>query len=109
MAIFPCPIPKMTHELSTAWEQPAHSEIKFTSDGYSVVTKEGLEQLKQYDTSLPSGVYAGKMWKRAEGNSMYLCWYQDSPDEPGKCDIKYRKIMLMQIFDLINPTGEGNV
>jgi hypothetical protein len=110
MAIFLCPIPKIPDEHGGGWEQPAHEEIKFTSDGYAVVSKTGLAELKQYDTTFPSGVYAGKMWKREETGELFLCWYQDDPVNPkNHCEVKFRKILPQEAFDLINPSGKDNL
>lgn len=110
MALFPCPIPKITDKLGDTWVQPSHSEIKFSSDGYAVITQDGVDQLVEYSTSIPSGVYAGKMWKRKDrfSDDEYLCWFQNSPSEPYCCEVKYRKILLQEVFDLINPSGQGN-
>lgn len=110
MAIYPCPIPKITAVLGAhhKWTQPSNSEIKFTTDGYAVVTAAGLECL-QLLTQPPMGMYQGRMWKQQEGDNLYLCWYQDASDSPGKCEIKYRKILPKQALDLLNPGGIGNI
>jgi hypothetical protein len=109
MAIYPCPIPKMDKQHIGSWvHPPPYDEVQFTSDGYAVVSLIGMERLPQYDNTLPSGVYAGKMWKRQENDEMYLYWYQPS-GVLDKCDVRYRKILSKEVFELLNPGGEGNV
>lgn len=72
------------------------------------MTRKTLEQLKDYSHSQPTGVYVGKMWRRAQykevtlrevarvvatGNWL-LCWYGEHPN-PGLCSNNYREILLI--------------
>lgn len=103
---FPCPIPKITNEMEKHWSQPDRREIQFTTDGFAVVSDAGLAQLQRYDTSYPSGVYAGKMWMRTECNVEYLCWWIDSPDAPEKCELRFRKILHKRVMDLLTQAND---
>lgn len=98
---FPCPIPKITSPLGDGWDQPDHSEIQFTTDGFAVISDEGLAMLQRYDTTLPSAIYTGKMWMRVEDGVEYLCWWTDAPDHPDKCEFKQRKILHKRVIDLL--------
>lgn len=102
MHTFPCPIPKLADPWSAEWAQPGHSEIQFTTDGFAVITDLGLAQLKQYNNTYPSGVYAGKMWMRVEQDGTeYLCWWIDAPDHPDRCEFRQRKILHKRVIDLL--------
>lgn len=108
MALYLCLIPPITDERGKDWDQPKTSEIKFTSDGYAVLSIESKAKLAEYSTTTPSGVYAGKMWLRKEYDKEYLCWFQGTKD-PEKFDIKYRPILLLNVFNLLNPGGEEHL
>lgn len=57
-------------------------------------------ELGRYSTSIPSGVYDGKMWKRRENDGEHwldtylLCWYGPDP-EPDVCRIETRRILVV--------------
>lgn len=94
-------IPEMTHPLGRYWDQPNKSAIEF-SFGKAWISKEDFQKLAQYDASIPSGVYAGKMWKREFNRktkygklvpSYLLCWYQDSA-KPEHFDIKQIELIV---------------
>jgi hypothetical protein len=98
-------IPLMTHELSSAWNQPDRSEIAL-DDKYALMTRRTFDQLNEYSASNPTGAYEGKMWKRHDGKFDYiflvrggmpewlLCWYGRS-EKPGYVSNNSRKIILV--------------
>lgn len=55
-------IPPMMHPSSKYWEQPALSEIKIDAQR-AYMSRATFDELAEYSTSVPSGVYEGKMWK----------------------------------------------
>lgn len=83
-------IPEMTHPLREQWAQPGRDKIRFLH-GNAVVSVETFKALKEYSATFPSGVYAGKMWRREylKGSETrhLLLWYSDTKDKPGYCDI----------------------
>lgn len=85
-------IPVMTHKLSSGWDQPSTEKI-LVDDESAVMDNKTFEQLKNYSTSIPSGVYEGKMWRRLIGIDWYLCWYCQS-DRPSMCAVDKRKIII---------------
>lgn len=85
-------IPNMTHPLSRAWDQPSREKI-LVDDNSAVMENATFEQLKNYSTSIPSGVYEGKMWRRLIGIDWYLCWYYPG-DRPSTCAVDKRKIII---------------
>jgi hypothetical protein len=86
-------IPDMVHPLSTAWDQPNKESI-LVDETHAVMSSEDVEKLHTYDTSIPTGVYEGKMWKRTDfkGPGYILCWYGPHED-PQKCSINSRIIL----------------
>lgn len=96
-------IPPMTHPLGRHWEQPSKNQIDI--DGvHATMSKKSFDLLREYSSTLPSGVYEGKMWKCCNKNAWLLCWYDVANDgDPNKCSIKTRKILIQELIDLIDP------
>ena len=88
-------IPEMTDPLGKHWPQPKRSKI-LIDDTHALMDKETFDQLLEYSSSLPSGVYEGKMWKKAFGldHEWQLGWYGSS-DSPGLCSVKFRVILIV--------------
>jgi len=86
-------IPKMTHPLSSAWDQPDMTKV-LIDDKHAVMDQKTFDELLEYSTSVPTAVYEGKAWKRQSGDTWFLCWY-DYSEIPGSCDIKARKVLLV--------------
>lgn len=86
-------IPEMTDPLGKHWDQP--KDIRSAPmDEYTVLLDQRqVNQLSEYSTSYPSGVYPGKCWKRQEKEGFLLVWYGDEDD--GMCPICYRKIEVV--------------
>ncbi len=91
-------IPEMTHELSRHWEQPQRENIRIDGE-HAIMSEKTFKQLHRYDTSLPSGVYEGKMWAREKAGDFWLCWY-GFDDEPNTCSVNARKIQLHEHIPL---------
>lgn len=91
-------IPEMTHPLSKHWDQPDWRCFVFRDDKV-YLTRPAWDALSAYDTSYPSGVYEGKMWRASgvdsEGPWQQLRWYDVSPN-PNKCSIKYRAAVVCE-------------
>lgn len=85
------PIPPITHRLGRYWEQPDRLEI-LVDDTHAVMSRRAYARLANYETSLPSGVYGGKMWRR--GN--LLCWFVDLPLQPSACGVRQREILVLE-------------
>lgn len=109
-------IPEM--EMSTSWKQPARNEIAFEVSPdmtmpiitnipvHAYVWKITLNELREYSTTTPSGVYPGKMWKAEWGGKWYLCWYADSKENPGiHCSIHHCPIILMDVIAALSPSN----
>lgn len=86
-------IPEMTDPLGKHWSQPDRQMI-FIRDGKALLDPQDFKKLSSYDTSIPSGVYPGKMWKRNQAGQHLLCWYGEEKD--GNCPIYHMPIEVAQ-------------
>ena len=59
-------IPPIVDEMGSGWNQPSTRDI-LIDDNYTIMPVSVFKELHEYSTSMPSGVYAGKMWKRYDG------------------------------------------
>lgn len=86
-------IPDMVDPLGKYWEQPNKKDILIDNE-HAVMSDKTYLQLKNYSSSIPSGVYDGKMWRDESKEGKFLCWYAQS-DEPDKCSINTRKVLFI--------------
>ena len=86
-------IPPITHELGAYWKQPPLSDL-LVDETHAVMTERTLKALAEYSTTIPTGVYEGKMWRRATYPGWLLCWYGPG-DRPDNCSIATREILVV--------------
>jgi hypothetical protein len=92
-------IPAMTDQMGRYWNQPDPAAI-LIDDTHALMAAATFNQLAEYSGSLPTGVYAGKMWRRHDGifdrnakrRRWLLCWFGEVND--GKCEIEFREVLL---------------
>jgi len=90
-------IPPITDPMGKHWSQPSLEEI-LIDDNHALMTPSTFSRLSEYNTTNPSGVYPGKMWKRktsSPNQRFYLMWY-DACDDPKMCAILHRRILLVE-------------
>lgn len=101
-------IPPISDPLGKYWDQPCRSKI-LIDDKIALMDRQTFRDLMAYDTSIPSGVYVGKMWSRTipanrsdaqdrefkDHFARLLCWYDDHPDRPESCLIKSREVVFL--------------
>lgn len=85
-------IPPITHPLGRHWQQPDLSEIE-VDEVSALMDKNSFEQLHEYSTSYPSGVYDGKMWRAQTTAGWKLRWYGPASD-PDQCQINQRVLLV---------------
>lgn len=97
-------IPPITESLGSGWKQPSQSRM-LIDDTSALMTLATFKELTDYSCTMPSGVYAGKMWRRHDGSFDHawiarggkpvwmLAWYGRS-DRPGYCSTQWRTILL---------------
>lgn len=95
-------IPPMTHPMCTGWKQPDTALVTVTSEVARMPTAV-FDRLMEYSSTMPSGVYEGKMWKARqykvgdkEGEGHWaLCWYGYSRTGPDHVSNNHRWIELV--------------
>jgi hypothetical protein len=65
-------LPYIRDPLGRYWRQPAglRDRVRIYAD-HATLSAEDWAALPRYDTSIPSGYYAGKAWRRGP----LLCWF----------------------------------
>jgi hypothetical protein len=86
-------IPPITDPLGRHWQQPNPSEIEI-DDTHALMSQRTFDALLEYSASNPTGVYAGKMWRRHAGDLWLLCWYGESQIGPGYVSNNYRAVLI---------------
>lgn len=87
-------IPVMDDPLGRHWRQPSGLRERVTLDAtHALVEERDFVALPEYSTTIPTGVYPGKAWRRQEGLTWLLCWF--GPDIGGRCEICFRKALLV--------------
>lgn len=98
-------VPPIPVSIGSGWKQPHRTNFNFTDDGYVIARKAVVDELAEYNTTLPTAAYPGKMWKRIEGTVTYLCWYGETLDrDPTLVSIHRRPIILKEMSDLLGMT-----
>jgi len=87
-------VPEMTDPLGKYWNNPDRHKILICKD-IAVMSKRSFKILHEYSTSLPSGTYTGKMWKRQSTEGWKLVWYGDICESDNTIAIYYRKIAIL--------------
>lgn len=84
----PWQLPAMTDPLGKHWRQPARLRERVgLFETHATIPEADWLALPHYESSYPSGVYPGKVWRRGP----WLCWY--GPDRGGKCRIAYLRAL----------------
>jgi len=77
-----------------AWKQPDRTQV-LIDETHALMTKAVFESLAEYNTTMPSGVYSGKMWRQSNGAHEWLfCWYGPTTDRE-KCSVNSRKVIFV--------------
>jgi len=92
MTFTPNLIPVMDDPLGKHWDQPSDVRFAPMDETHVILTPHQTRQLAHYNSSMPSGVYPGKVWGRKEPGRYLLAWYgPETPDH--KCPIMFREIL----------------
>lgn len=84
-------IPIMTNPLGKAWRQPSLAKLIFRED-YVLMDKESFDILHNYETSYPSRVYEGKIWR----SGGILMWYDLHETDKNLCTVKSMPIAITE-------------
>lgn len=85
-----------------AWRQPSRESILIDAT-HACMTQDTFAQLAEYSTTMPTGVYPGKMWRRHDGiydkkcpvesRRWLLCWYGLADNS--MCPIEFREVLII--------------
>lgn len=74
-------------------DQRANSTI-MVDDKTALMSQEDFNKLLEYNSTLPTGSYVGKRWKRKHGEGWLMGEFAPNPD-PKKIDIIWREVILL--------------
>lgn len=85
-------IPPITDPLGAHWRQP-HPVNILIDDTHAIMSEQAFKLLHEYTTTIPSGVYPGKMWKaNIKAGVWMLRWFGDGG--PTQCTNNQREILI---------------
>lgn len=87
-------IPEMTDPLGKHWNQPKDMTSVEMDDKHALLTPLQYEMLHEYSSTIPTGVYPGKCWKRLQSDGWLLAWFEEVPTNPKLCSIHFREILI---------------
>lgn len=87
-------IPTMTDPLSLHWKQPDIEDV-LIDDDFALMAKIDFKKLLEYSTTIPTGVYEGKMWKRRCTDGWMLGWYGFEDAEGKSVSTNFRELLLV--------------
>lgn len=89
-------IPPITDPLGRSWKQPNPERILLDAT-HAVMDRTTYDALLTYSTSVPSGVYPGKMWKAVfSDGTADLRWFGIVPGRPDVCSNNHRAILVVE-------------
>jgi hypothetical protein len=86
-------IPPITDPMGKYWRQPDTSRI-LIDDTHALMEKSTFEALSEYSTTIPTGVYPGKMWRCHYLGTWFLRWFGEHED-PSLCSNHHREIIVV--------------
>ncbi|BDA85009.1 hypothetical protein Sa4125_25510 [Aureimonas sp. SA4125] len=99
-------IPNITDPLGRYWNQPKDIREAPMDETHVLLTPHQFRELAEYSTTMPSGVYPGKCWKREQlevtpkgwrpTGIWALGWYGESEKGPGWCSNNWRRIEVVE-------------
>lgn len=84
-------IPPITDPLGRHWQQPDPAHI-VVDDARALMCRSTFNRLLEYSSTIPTGVYHGKMWKANAAGVWMLRWFGDGG--PTHCTNNQRKILI---------------
>ncbi|MBG3129631.1 hypothetical protein I4674_07445 [Proteus mirabilis] len=88
-------IPPMTNPLGKYWRQPNHEHL-LIDDTHVIMSSKDFKSLAEYSNSIPSGAYAGKMWKAVtQDERVFLRWFGLVEGRDDLCSNNQREIIII--------------
>lgn len=88
-------IPPITDPLGAYWRQPKRESVLIDSK-HAVMDKHAFSSLAEYSSSIPSGVYPGKMWRAEHAGRHWLRWFGIVPGRDDVCSNNQREILIVE-------------
>lgn len=88
-------IPVMDDPMGKYWEQPRDITQAPVDDKTILLRPDQFRDLREYSTSIPSGVYPGKCWKAQDSRGWFIRWYGPETLE-GNCQVNNRDIVVVE-------------
>lgn len=95
-------IPKLGRP-APGWFQPSQRLFTWTEDGFAVMYPETWESMRTEDQAGLQSINPGLMWRRQEGETRYLCWYNIQ----GKRQCV--EVLDKRVVDLISPPAPSTI
>jgi hypothetical protein len=86
-------IPPITDPLGCHWRQPAREDV-LVDDERAVLSCGTYQQLEEHSSTIPSGVFPGKMWKAMYGDRAYFRWFGIVDERTDVCSNNEREIRI---------------
>lgn len=85
-------IPEMTDPMGRHWRQPKGLNSRVVADDCNaMIAPQDLAALPEYSSTIPTGVYPGKMWRAEYHDGTYLCWYGEEVQK--RCSVNCRRVL----------------
>lgn len=91
----PPTVPPITDPLGKYWDAPRREDLIFTLL-HVHVTQHQFTKLPNYQYTLPTGTYEGKMWRRKIGRHWFLVYYFNLPNNTIDIGIGYFRIQIIK-------------
>lgn len=86
-------IEPITDPLGRNWQQPPRERI-LIDDTHALCSEVDFFTLLEYSASIPSGKYAGKMWRHNTGVKWFLRWYATDHNDRSMLLIHSRELLV---------------
>lgn len=88
-------IPPMSDPLGQHWKQPSRGKIEIDCT-HALMPRSAFDQLLEYSSSIPTGVYSGKMWKCCNPPVGWLLrWYGNPCEDDGSRLWQHQKHIII--------------
>lgn len=109
-------VPAIELDLGRNWPQPTRDSLNFhmapeneKNPGLKpkavYMTKRTMEELQEYSSTTPTGVYPGKMWRGHWDDTWYLLWFSEVKSDPNMCQVHSCPILLLDVLQALGAGG----
>lgn len=88
-------IPPITDPLGRHWQQPPRERV-LVDDTHAIMSRDDFNLVPVYQASLPSGTYAGKMWRKEFRGEWWLGWYGEVVNAGTQIAVYWRRLLVVE-------------